>query len=316
MTEIGGRWLEPEAKIDKLAPVSLTRELLQPEWQILREMTHKQLYALLDEYRRDALLRRWPEMNLGALDGLSPRQAAEKPECRARLAAVLLVLQHYLDQVHCAFDVNELRTSLGLPVLEPIVSEEGKIDDAPLYRLDRLVAEKLSDADLCRAFQRAVSFSHLRAMIKFGRAIVERSSLEGQPARQHAYSILSRLEVDLDKALEYIEAGRREIDKIGKSNASWDLQELSLRFARQELPLAVELIRHIESAHIREPNVSYLLTQQLIRVGLLRPDGSPAYPARRPDEEAAAVAAAAEPGKLWTPDSEGSAGGGKLWVPE
>ncbi len=126
---------------------------------------------------------------------------------------------------------------------------------------------------------------------------------------------LARMEDDLDRALTYVEAGRRDTDVSGKSHATWDLEELSLRFARQDIPEALELIRHIEAAHINEPNVSLILTQILVEAGLIRPDGTPAFPAARAEEEMAQTGAA-EPGKLWTPGGESSGGGGKLWVPE
>ena len=289
--------------------------MLHPQWQIMWNMPQSHIHALLDEYQRDAVLRRWPEMPLGALDGLSPRQAAAKPEYRLKLAAVLLVLQHDLDLARCWLDLNESRASLGLPALEPIVPEEGKIGEVPLVRLDRLDAGKLSDDDLYRTFQRAASYGYVRAVLKLGRAIVERPSLEGKPARQYAYTNLARLETDSDKALEYVAAGRREIDAAGESNSLGPARAIAAF-----RPAGGARSHRTHPAHRRRRTSAsrtsrYLLTQQLIRVGLLWPDGSPAYPAHAHEAEAAA-AQADEPGKLWTPDSEGSTGGGKLWVPE
>ena len=54
----------------------------------------------------------------------------------------------------------------------------------------------------------------------------------------------------------------------------------------------------------------------LVEVGLLRPDGTPAFGPGTPQPEmAAAEQPAAEPGKLWTPDSAEPGSGGKLWTP-
>ena len=127
---------------------------------------------------------------------------------------------------------------------------------------------------------------------------------------------LARMEDDLDQALRISMPDAGLPTASGKSHAMWDLEELSLRFARQDIPEALQLIRHIESTHINEPNVSMVLTQILVDAGLLRPDGTPAIPTASQKPKWPRGAAEAEPGKLWTPDSESGGGGGKLWVPE
>ena len=90
--------------------------------------------------------------------------------------------------------------------------------------------------------------------------------------------------------------------------------ELSFRFGHGDVEQAMRLMQHIESRHIDEPGVAQTLTQMLINVGLLNPDGTPvAMPGRRAAAEAAPPAA--EPSKLWTPGSESAGAGGKLWTP-
>jgi hypothetical protein len=88
--------------------------------------------------------------------------------------------------------------------------------------------------------------------------------------------------------------------------------ELSLRFGHGDEEQAMRLLQHIESQHIREPGVAQTLTQMLINIGVLNPDGTPAGVPGRP---AAGAPPAPEPSKLWTPDSESPGGGGKLWTP-
>ena len=74
----------------------------------------------------------------------------------------------------------------------------------------------------------------------------------------------------------------------GQSNASWDLMELSFRFAHRDGPQAMRLIEHIQSRHLEEPGVGEALTQMLIDVGLLRPDGTPAFAPEEPEPAMAA----------------------------
>ena len=271
LNEIAGQWLQNEEESETLTATSATNDLLQPQWRPPMQLKQQQFHAMLDEYRRDALLNRWPEMKLGALDGLSPNQAAADAKYKVKLLAAILILQYYADNLRCSFDLNELRTKLGLPILEPIDPQPGNINQLPLIRLARVSVDKLSDDDLVQAFQRAVGYNHRMAVVKFGREIIDRPSFASRRERSLAYITLARMDDDLDRALMYIEAGRKASDEPGKSNAIWDLEELSLRFARQEIPEALHLIKHIESTHINEANVSMVLTQILVEAGLLRP---------------------------------------------
>ena len=78
----------------------------------------------------------------------------------------------------------------------------------------------------------------------------------------------------------------------------------------------MRLIEHLQTSHLEEPGVGEALTRMLIDVGLLRPDGTPAIGPRDRSRQWPPRPPAAEPGKLWTPDSaEPSGGGGKLWTP-
>ncbi len=110
--------------------------------------------------------------------------------------------------------------------------------------------------------------------------------------------------------------GRRVAQAAGQSCASWDLLELSFHFAHGPGLEAARLVEHLQKRHLQEPGVAEALTQMLIEIGALHPDGTPV---QVPDgEEMMAVAegpADAEPGKLWTPDSPQSGGGGKIWTP-
>lgn len=317
LNELVGQWLDGDEKIVEVTSTSATDDLLQPQWRPPMHLKPHQFQAMLDEYRRNAILNLWPDLKLGVLDGRSPREAAADAQHRIKLLAAIMVLQYYADNVRCPFDLNELRTQLNLPLLEQIDIEPGKISHLPLARLARINAEKLSDEELVQAFQRSVGYNHRRAAVKFGREIISRPAFAGQKELLLAYMTLARMEDDLDRALNYIDAGRKATEAPGKSHAMWDLEELSLRFARQDIPEALQLIRHIESDHINEPNVSLVLSQILVDAGLLHPDGSPAVPSAHPESEMAAAGTnEPEPGKLWTPGGESSAGGGKLWIPD
>jgi hypothetical protein len=302
--EVVGRW-------------SASQNLLRAAWQPPRDATQEQLRELSQEYGRRAVLDRWPDLKLGILAGRSPRQVAGDESSRVRLLAAIMVLEHWSQRLPWHVDFNQLRAALGLPILGPIDPQQHSVDDLPTVRLERLSVEPLSDKDLVMAYYRATVFAIRPAVRKFAEAMVNRPSLADSDERIHAYAALARNEEDLTRALEYVEQGRRLAEAKKESSASWDLMELSLRFAARDGQQAMRLIRHVQERHLEEPGVGEVLTRMLMDVGLLRPDGTPAFGPGAPQAEMpAAEQPAAEAGKLWTPDSaEPGSGGGKLWTP-
>ena len=193
--------------------------------------------------------------------------------------------------------------------------QPGEIRTLPLVRLARVEAEKLSDDDLVLAFHRAALYHAWDAARKFARAVIDRPVFARRPERMEAYRLLAQSATTLEEGIASIDEGRRDALSSGQSCAVWDLLELSFRFGHGgDIEQAMRLMQHIESQHIQEQGVAQTLTQMLINVGLLNPDGTPvAVPGRRAAAEAAPPAA--EPSKLWTPGSESSGSGGKLWTP-
>jgi hypothetical protein len=179
--------------------------------------------------------------------------------------------------------------------------------------------EKLSDDDLVTAFRRAVLFHAREALRRFSLAIVERPGFADRPERTQAYTMLARTADNFEQALVHVEEGRQAALAAGKSCAAWDLMEIPFRFGQGQAREAITLVQHVQRQHAKEPGVMERLTQILVDVGLLRPDGTPAMPAGRhpaAGAEPAEAPAAAEPSRIWTPgDETGEGGGGKLWTP-
>jgi hypothetical protein len=318
IVETAGDAIDPQPKEEVVGAWSSTQKVMRAAWQPPRDITPEELRPLLDEYQRKAMLQQWPALKLGALDGRSAREAAGDPNYRIRLAAAMLVLDFWSDRLPVPFDLNELRKELGLPIPAPIDAKEQPVQDIPITRLDRLKLDDLSDQDLVLAFYRAGAFAIRSVLRKSAELIVARPSLAESEDRLHAYATLIRTEQDLSKALEYLAQARAWSDAHKESNASWDLMELSLRFAARDVREAMRLIEHLQKNHVEEPGVAESLTRMLMEVGLIRPDGTPAA---MPRGAQAAPMAEAEPtsGGLWTPDGEGgqsAGGGGKLWTPD
>ncbi|MGA2032919.1 MAG: hypothetical protein ABSG68_11715 [Thermoguttaceae bacterium] len=316
--EIGGEAIAADPAAEVIGKTSASHHLLLRQWQMPRDVSREQFDALVREHRQEALLEKWPSLPLGILDGKSPSEAAADPALHVRLLAAILLLEHWQEHGAAAYDFNQLRSRLGLPLLEPIDAVDAAgVEQLPLVRLSRVSLENLSDEALGAALRRALMFAAREAMRKFAQAIVDRPSFADRPEQTRAYSVLAQTAENFEQALAHLEQGRKAAEVAGRSCAAWDLMELPLRFGRGEVREAQRLIQHLQQRHLREPGVAEAVTQILVEVGVLRPDGTPAHPmgGREPPPGAVPQEPAAAPGKIWTPGSEES-GGGKLWTPE
>ena len=174
----------------------------------------------------------------------------------------------------------------------------------------------MNDKDLEKGFHRAAIFAIRNALRGFAEEIVRRDSLSGQVLQQEAYEWLARTARNFSKALECVEKGRLAGKASSKSCASWDLLEMSLRIGLHDGEGVMRLVQHIDKQHKREPEAIEACIQMLVEAGFLRPDGTPAQAAGEESAPAAVESPAAEPGKLWTPDSDRPATAGKIWTPD
>ncbi len=316
LKETVGNAMADDVKQEVTGHVSATRQLLRCMMRPPEDISQEQFDALIDRHRRDVLLNRWPELKLGIFEGQSPREVAGGDKYRIELSAAIMVLDYWCEQDQGSFDFKELKAELGLPTLGPIYPEQHPIKTLPLVRLARVTAQRLSDEDLVVGYHRAEVFGATAALRKFARAIIDRPSLSGNNEQLAAYRTLAQMERDPDRALEYVHQGRAAAESAGQSPVSWLLFELSLQFSLGDTDQISRLLGLIQDRHIEEPGVADALTQLLIQVGVLRPDGTPAGPPQPMQKEAAEPAQAEEPGKIWTPDAEPAIEGGKIWTPD
>jgi hypothetical protein len=216
-----------------------------------------------------------------------------------------------------------LRKKLGLPTVEPIDPTSTSAIALLLVRLSRVAPARLKDEELLRLYQMADHFRHVEALRKLAAEVIARPSLDKQLDKAEVYGILAQVEPDTDKAVDYLDLARKTAETNKTSTAPWDLAELGMRIARGEVADADRLLHHIRNEHIREPGVAQALFQILSQAGIIGPDGRPtAAAAGAAGREGAGIvvpgAAAAEPGKIWTPGGDQPSGGKKsaLWTPD
>ena len=276
---------------------------------------------ILDQYVQWTLYQQWPQFL-----GRAGRQDPAAGGRRGRLPGSRAGRHHGL-RVHGSPDHQAVRRQspaepVGPARIGPIDPTQTAVNRLPLVRLARVEVDKLSDEQLLSCFRRAVAFNAREAVVRFAQSVVQRPSMAGQHKhRQQAFAALARHAAEAGESLGYIDKGREATVALGKSCASWDLMELSLRFEMRQAADVSRLLTHLQTRHLREAGVAQTLNRWLMSIGAIRPDGTPAAPPQEAAQAAADLApgpAAAEPGKLWTPGSAAPPPGErpKIWTPD
>ncbi len=319
LKEATGNWLGPPTHEEAVGQVSAAQDSLVRNWRLPDDITGEHFQQLSEQHWEKMFLEEFPQRGLPYLEGKSPQEAAGFSACHAKVLALLSLLDQWIVRSGIRFDTARLRERLGLPAPAAIDPDQKPLEKVPLVRLARVALEKLSDESLLMGFHRTLAFGARQAVRKFAAEVVHRTSLSGNEEQQHALMVLARSEENWDQAYQYLERGRNASKAAGKSCAPWDLLELPARLQRGEGERAVQLIQHVQRDHGKEHGVADALVDLLMRFGILRPDGTAALPMAQEAEPGIVVPGqeGAQPGKLWTPDSQTPSGEkSSLWTPD
>jgi tetratricopeptide (TPR) repeat protein len=319
LKEIGGETLGDVADEKVIGTVSRTELALNWRWHMPRDTPAELRRQLVEEERRTAIVERWPALAQPALQGKTAQEAASVSELRIPLEASVLVLEQGSNSDRDVESVAELRRNLGLPQPEPIDASGQSISGLPLVRMSRLKMETVSDDDLSILYRRAILVGAQAALLQIAREAVGRPSIADKIPSADAFQRLIAAERDPQKALALIQEAREKTQSSSKSTAAWDLAELELHIASNNVEEAKTLLARIERDHRDDPQVAAALYQLLYETGVI-PDQAAMQSQRHmhTHEPAPAMAAAApEPAsKIWTPDSDRPSGGkSALWTP-
>jgi hypothetical protein len=285
-------------------------------WQLPADTPPEHVKQLMSAWRQKLLTEKWMNTANDLLDGDSPASASGDAARRPGLLAALEVLEYSLADPFSSGESTAFRERLGLPADEPIDPTQMPPMRIPLTRLARLPIAQLSDDDLEQVYRRAV-FARIKPVVaKVVDELLARPSLDGKIDKAQALGMLAGMEHDSGIALELIEKARSMAEAAGQSSAPWDLEELELLLTHGEGEAAMRLINHLQSQHRREPGVMERLLQILYEAGIVDEHGRP-IPRQAPEPAGLVVpGAAAEPGKIWTPDSDTPSGKKTaLWTP-
>ncbi|HYO26432.1 MAG TPA: hypothetical protein VEQ85_15935 [Lacipirellulaceae bacterium] len=319
IAEILGDAIGPEESVEVVGEKSRSDEALSWRWRLPDDTPPAHRRRLLEQRRRRAILVDWTAAPRAALGGLSPQDAAGKPELRIPLmASVLIVEQAAVDPKEREL-FQELREKLGLPRAEAIDPSGVDWDRISLVRLARLDFAQTPDERLVQVFSRAAMSGAGVATLAAAEEIVKRDTLvEGV---DQAYRQLVRSDPDPDRALAWAAQAKQRAIAAGKPAGTWALLELEVQIERGD-PSGVQTTRDdISAKHLNEPGVADATYQLLYTAGLLVPRGpgqaapGPAAMMRQPPRPAGP----GDGSRMWTPgdDPAPAATGAKsaIWTP-
>lgn len=299
-----GQGLRPDPVVKKIRDISTTQCYFWGDVLFPDNENNPTTCPSETEIRQKRFLDLWLDQPLGIFDGKSPRQAAQDPQFKIRLEAVLLWVENITLDVGFPLSQSRLRQELGLSPRKPIDPEQTPLSTLPLFRWADADVDKLSDSEIARSFAYASHFMWEPAMDRFAKVFLQRPSLAKSPVWGSAVYYLALMAIPSDEAGTLIEQGRQH----GNSCAIWDVLEVKYHIQRGELEVLKPLLQHFVEEHKYEEDVVNDLIGLLAHYRFFSPEEI--------EQEGAVAASAEEPSELWTPDSGGHPNSPKkLWTP-
>src|SRR5205823_245588 len=170
LIEVLGQWAGEKIGDEVTGRISAVAAALSINWRFPDETPPDLRKRLMQEQRTLSLLSIWPNLQMGVLDGKSPRQAVADPAGQIRVQAI--IVQMDLAEPVENPDYNKLRRSLGLPTLELIDPTGVRVEMLSPARQTRLEVAKMTDEQLVAVYRRAVVTAAPRLLRRIGLEIV------------------------------------------------------------------------------------------------------------------------------------------------
>lgn len=236
-----------------------------PVRQILKELVPSQsrkYYGLrVDVNHRREIAKRdarvfvgetWVNIPLNRLDGKSPKEAAADDGLKQKVAAAVHVLEAVSDQAVLFVDLDEVRSSLGLPAAAPVeITEETSMNALTSMQLSRLSLSALSDEQLAQIVKRAMLTRHVPfvydVLTEVASRGVEKVRGLDKPTFIRSFAQTCQEMGRRDEALKWIQAGRQnaEDEDNFEEKLNWAMREFQFRIEDRNDPELPGLVEHI-----------------------------------------------------------------------
>ena len=296
---------------------SMPREVyaLQSRWRFPDHTPAVERLRIEHERWQHTVTEFWPNQNLAALGGKSPREAAQDESLRLALRGAVHVFDAVCDRSRFHLDVDGLCRELGIEPPHRIeIRENLPLQAFSSMQLIRLPVAELNDDQLMYTLNRALLIHHGRFLYGVLKEALTRPACLEKVDLNRAYMTLADLARDQfrrEEALEWIARGREHAksdEKPFEAGLHWAMAELNLRLEDPNDPGLRPLLQHLVQAY--GPKLPQLRRYLEEIVSVYRVPISL-------EELGGAPVGAATSGGLWTPAAAESAPdlGRKLWVP-
>jgi Flp pilus assembly protein TadD len=310
-----GSHLKGEPTEETVGFMNRNAAVLAVNWRFPDDTPEAERRELIMQQRKHLLLNVLPDAPQAGLDGASLRQGAADPALQNKALATILLMDLAQPQDEPVF--NELRHALGLPTVDELDPAGRRVQSLSVAQLCRLDVTKLGDDDLMRVFTRGTLVSCRRLVLKAGREVINRPSLDKTANKEDIFEILARQSSDPAETIDLLAKAQDWAKAHGRSPARFMLQEIPLRLLRGEQAEFTRIMDTLRSKHMNEPGIAQGLYMLLAQLGLIRPQGG-----AMPQQPAAAgipvTPAAAPAAGLWSPNQPVPAAAepkSKLWLP-
>jgi len=270
-------------------------------WNLPEDTTRDQHKALLEEMKTKAL-GRWLDLKHDFTEGKSVREVAGDKDLETWVQAKLLHLEQTANgEAFKAEAINNVRSELGVPVLDPIAPADDEfLTPMQMCRID---AEKLSDEQLMGYFQIATMTQNFTGLKQITPELLKRDHIEGA-RRDICHINMARFSESHEEALGHFAQSRAEASKLGAPLGILLVAEFEYRLRNGLEDKLDTLLQTIEARHMKEPGVEQELGRLFQALGL--------HPGALPDGESEAVEEPAAAGD----SSGGSESSSGLWIPD
>lgn len=289
---------EPTAQ--ELGESNAMSELLEWRWHLPEGVQRQDHSDMVNEYRKHLMLNEWTELSLPVLQGKTPLEAAQDPEFKCAVQALILMLENATQGQYFNDDLgSEIRAKLGLDdIADYEVAESARVSSPILQQY--LVAEKLSDEQLVQIQTDAMKVGNFRVLKKIIDEALSRPDFDGIP-RELSYSLMSHFTSDTEEALGYLDKARESAKENGRPEGIYYVQEFELRLSRGMTDGLNEILHTIQSNYLDDPEVEYQLVRVLDRFGI-GPDRGPIRGGPQSGGPQTAPPPGASGSGIWTPD--------------
>ncbi|MFM7072591.1 MAG: hypothetical protein ACKO38_12450 [Planctomycetota bacterium] len=257
-----------------------------------------------EKVRRN-LLDVWTSTPLKALDGKTPRDAANDSTLRVRLTAIIGLAEQESasDEQSQLFD--EVRERIGLSPEPRFSGPELDLESIPLYRFRRVDVDSLDDKTLCELLFKASRYSINDVKQSAATAVLARPSLQGNTARLVAVDAMIKASKSMAEASQRFDEAIALCKQLKLSHASFLLQKLNLLLMTGQGESAKSLINEIQRDFSGDNAVINGLLSIIKPFMRRMPDGRlsvqlPSFAA--PGSAPSGAVPASKPSGLWTPD--------------